>query len=104
VVKVEAGAKTTDRDIACRLLAIAVLGFYVFKISGPWRWIFIITATAALWLDAFVGIIQAFAKLPPLHELAPKGSEPPFPFAALRDGRLVDRLVPVERLIAAPTP
>jgi hypothetical protein len=60
------------------LLAIAVLGIYVFKISGPWRWIFIITATAALWLDAFVGVIQAFAKLPPLHELAPNGSEPPF--------------------------
>jgi hypothetical protein len=60
------------------LLAIAVLGIHVFKISGPWRWIFIITATAALWLDAFVGVIQAFAKLPPLHELAPNGSEPPF--------------------------
>jgi hypothetical protein len=45
------------------LLAIAVLGVYVFKISGPWRLIFIITATAALWLDAFVGVIQAFAKL-----------------------------------------
>ena len=60
------------------LLAIAVLGIYVFRISGPWRWIFIITATAALWLDAFVGVIQAFAKLPSLHEFAPNGSEPPF--------------------------
>src|SRR6516165_4837477 len=28
------------------LLAIAVLGIYVFKNAGPWRWIFIITATA----------------------------------------------------------
>jgi VanZ family protein len=60
------------------LLAIAVLGIYVFKNAGPWRWIFIIAATAALWFDAFVGVIQAFAKLPSLHELAPNGSEPPF--------------------------
>jgi len=60
-----------------------VLGIYVFKISGPWRWIFIITATAALWLDAFVGVIQAFAKLPFLHELAPNGSEPPFAIVQL---------------------
>jgi hypothetical protein len=60
------------------LLAMAVLGIYVFRISGPWRWIFIITATAALWLDALVGVIQAFAKLPSLHEFAPNGSEPPF--------------------------
>ena len=65
------------------LLAIAVLGIYVFKISGPWRLIFIITATAALWLDAFVGVIQAFAKLPFLHELAPNGSEPPFAIVQL---------------------
>ena len=45
------------------LLAIAVLGIYVFKNAGLWRWIFIIAATAALWFDAFVGVIQAFAKL-----------------------------------------
>jgi hypothetical protein len=32
----------------------------------------------ALYLDAFVGVIQAFAKLSFLHELVPTGSEPPF--------------------------
>jgi hypothetical protein len=60
------------------LLAIAVLAIYVFRVSGPWRWIFVIAATAALYLDAFVGVIQAFNKLAFLHELAPNGSEPPF--------------------------
>ena len=60
------------------LLAVAVLSIYVFRVSGPWRWIFVVTAMAALYLDAFVGVIQAFAKLPALHELAPTGSEPPF--------------------------
>jgi hypothetical protein len=60
------------------LLAIAVLAVYVFRVSGPWRWIFIVTAMTALYLDAFVGVIQAFNKLSFLHELAPNGSEPPF--------------------------
>jgi hypothetical protein len=60
------------------LLAVAVLSIYVFRVSGPWRWIFVVAAMAALYLDAFVGVIQAFAKLPALHELAPTGSEPPF--------------------------
>jgi hypothetical protein len=60
------------------LLAIAVLAIYVFKVGGAWRWIFLVTAIAALYLDAFVGVIQAFAKQPFLHELAPNGSEPPF--------------------------
>ena len=32
----------------------------------------------AFYLDAFVGVIQAFAKLPFLHALAPTQSEPPF--------------------------
>jgi len=60
------------------LLAIALASIYVFRVSGPWRWIFVVTALTALYLDAFVGVIQAFAKLPALHALAPTGSEPPF--------------------------
>ena len=38
---------------------------------------------AALYLDFFVGVIQAFAKIPALHELAPTQSEPPFLVAQL---------------------
>jgi hypothetical protein len=60
------------------LLAVALASIYVFRSSGPWRWIFVVTALTALYLDAFVGVIQAFAKLPALHALAPTGSEPPF--------------------------
>ncbi len=60
------------------LLAIAVLAIYVFRLRGAWRWIYVVTAMAALYLDAFVGVIQAFAKLTFLHTLAPTQSEPPF--------------------------
>jgi len=60
------------------LLAIAVLGIYAFRLHGAWRWIYVITAMVALYLDAFVGVIQAFAKLPFLHALAPTQLEPPF--------------------------
>lgn len=38
----------------------------------------IATATAALCLNVFVGVIQAFSKLPGLHVLARTQSEPPF--------------------------
>jgi hypothetical protein len=60
------------------LLAIAVLVVYVFRLRGAWRRIYVVTAMAALYLDAFVGVIQAFAKLTFLHALAPTQSEPPF--------------------------
>ena len=60
------------------LLAIAVLAIYAFRLRGAWRWIYVVTAIIALYLDAFVGVIQAFAKLAFLHALAPTQSEPPF--------------------------
>lgn len=60
------------------LLAIAVLALYAFKLHGIWRWVYIVTAVAALYLNVFVGVIQAFLKVPSLHALAPTQSEPPF--------------------------
>jgi hypothetical protein len=33
------------------------------------------------WLNVFVLVAQSFLKVPALHELAPKGSEPPFAIA-----------------------
>ena len=50
----------------------------VFRLSGPWRPIYVITATIALWLNCFVGVVQGFQKLPFLIPLAPTQSEPPF--------------------------
>src|SRR3954468_19608776 len=62
------------------LLAIACIALYVMKLSGSWRWIYVVTAMTALYLNVFVLIIQAFLKVGPLHALAPSvpPSEPPF--------------------------
>jgi hypothetical protein len=62
------------------LLAVACLALYVRKLSGAWRWIYVVTALSALYLNVFVLIIQSFLKIGPLHALAPSvpPSEPPF--------------------------
>jgi hypothetical protein len=60
------------------LLVVAAAGYYLFHLAGAWRWIYVVTAMAALYLDAFVGVIQAFLKVPALHQLAPTQSEQPF--------------------------
>lgn len=65
------------------LLAIAVSAYYLFRLAGAWRWIYVVTALAALYLDFFVGVIQSFMKIPSLHALAPTQSEPPFLVAQL---------------------
>jgi len=62
------------------LLAIACIALYVMKLSGAWRWVYVVTAMISLYLNVFVLIIQAFLKVPALHALAPSvpPSEPPF--------------------------
>jgi hypothetical protein len=60
------------------LLIGAVAAYYGFRLVGPWRWIFVACAVAALYLNVFVAVAQGFMKVPALHALAPTGSEPPF--------------------------
>jgi hypothetical protein len=60
------------------LLAVAVIAHYTFQPAGAWRWVYVIAAMIGLYLNAFVGVIQAFAKLTFLNSSAPTQSEPPF--------------------------
>ena len=69
--------------ISLVLLAAAVVGLYAFHLAGPWRWVYIVAATMALYLNVFVGVTQSFQKLPSLQALAPTQSEPPFVIAQL---------------------
>lgn len=62
------------------LLAVACFALYSKKLSGRWRWIYVLTAMISLYLNVFVLVIQSFLKIGPLHALAPSipPSEPPF--------------------------
>lgn len=69
--------------ISLVLLAVALLALYAFRLAGPWRWVYVATALASLYFNVFVGVVQAFQKLPFLQALAPTQSEPPFAVAQL---------------------
>lgn len=56
----------------------AFFGLYLFHLDGVWRAIFVVTATADLYLNCFVLVVQAFQKVPMLAALAPTQSEAPF--------------------------
>ena len=64
--------------ISLFLLAIAILARYGRRLAGAWRWIYVVTAMMALYLNFFVLIVQLFQKVPALKALAPTQSEPPF--------------------------
>jgi hypothetical protein len=69
--------------ISLVLLAAAIAALYVFHLAGFWRGLYIVCATMALYLNCFVGVVQAFQKLSFLQPLAPTQSEPPFLIAQI---------------------
>jgi uncharacterized membrane protein SirB2 len=65
------------------VLAVALVTRYVSRLAGASRWIYVIAALLALYLNVFVGIVQAFQKLAFLQALAPTESEPPYLYTQL---------------------
>jgi hypothetical protein len=64
--------------ISLVLLAIAMLARYAMHLAGAWRWIYVVSALMALYLNVLVGVVQSFEKAPALKALAPTQTEAPF--------------------------
>jgi hypothetical protein len=64
--------------ISLVVLAVALLALYARRLQGWWRPVYVVTATLALYLNFFVGVVQAFQKVPVLQSMAPTQSESPF--------------------------
>ena len=69
--------------ISLVVLAIAIFARYPRKLAGAWRWLYVMTATIALYLNVFALIAQLFQNIPAMKALAPTQSDPPFLVAQL---------------------
>jgi hypothetical protein len=67
--------------ISLLVLGLAILALYVYRLAGSWRWIYVASAVVALYLNTFVGVVQAFQKIAFFQALAPTQTEPPFAIA-----------------------
>jgi hypothetical protein len=65
------------------VLASAVVALYGLHLRGAWRAIYAVSVGLALYFNVFVGVVQAFLKVPVLHALAPQQTEAPFVAAQL---------------------
>jgi hypothetical protein len=65
------------------VLAVAIIALYGLHYRSIWRGIYVVCMALALYFNVFVGVVQAFLKLPALHALAPQQTEPPFVVAQL---------------------
>ena len=73
----------TGGIISLVVLAIAIFARYPRKLAGAWRWLYVITAMIALYLNVFALIAQLFQNVAAVKALAPTLSEPPFLVAQL---------------------
>ena len=80
---VKFGAAHAVGAVSLVVLVLAILALYIYRLAGPWRWLYVVAALSAFYLNVFVGIVQAFQKLPLLRALAPTQSEPPFAITQL---------------------
>ncbi len=64
--------------ISLVVLALALAALYGRGLRGAWRPVYVVSVILALYLNVFVGVVQAFQKIPALRGLAPTGTEAPF--------------------------
>jgi hypothetical protein len=64
--------------ISLVVLAVVIYARYARDLAGAWRKVYVIGAVFAFYLNFVVLIVQSFQKVPVLHALAPKQTEPPF--------------------------
>jgi hypothetical protein len=64
--------------ISLVVLAPVIYARYPRHLDGNWRRVYVIGAVFAFYLNFVVLIVQSFQKVPALHALAPKQTEPPF--------------------------
>jgi len=67
-------------------LLFAILGRYVFHMTGKWRAIYVITSVIALYLNCFVLVIQTFEKIFGPKPLQHPTSQPSGPVFAATQG------------------
>jgi hypothetical protein len=53
------------------MLLPALAARYLFRLRGPWRVVYVVTATISLYLNCFVLVVQSFLKVPALHAIVP---------------------------------
>jgi hypothetical protein len=64
--------------LSLAVLAVTLVALYSYRLKGVSRWIYVTGAVLALYLNVFVGVVQAFLKIPVLSALAPTQESPVF--------------------------
>src|SRR5436853_2387506 len=64
--------------ISSVVLVVTIYARYAKHLAGAWRWIYVVGAVLTLYFNVFVGVVQAFQKIPALNAMALTQTEQPF--------------------------
>lgn len=64
--------------VASVIFAALLVARFAFHNRGFWRWVYAAGMVLSLYLLAFVGVVQAFLKIPFVNAFAPTQTEPAF--------------------------
>ena len=64
--------------VASIIFAALLVARFVFRFHGWWRWVYAAAMVLSVYLLAFVGVVQAFLKIPFVNAFAPTQTEPAF--------------------------
>ncbi|TDU31846.1 hypothetical protein DFR24_1229 [Panacagrimonas perspica] len=67
--------------LSLAVLAVTYWARWKASLAGGWRKAYIVTLAVAIYLDAFVFVVQAFLKVPALTAIAPTQQSPGFAIA-----------------------
>lgn len=70
-------------SVALIVLLVAILARYAFRLAGPWRSTYAVTAVLGVHSLVFFAIGEAFLRVPALNAMAPTLTELPFALAQL---------------------
>ncbi|WCP13188.1 hypothetical protein sphantq_01606 [Sphingobium sp. AntQ-1] len=87
--------------VSTLVLIVALVALYGLKLRGRARVVYAVSATAALWLNLFVLVVQSFLKVPLLNAFAPTGTESPF--LAAQGLLLIAMLILVAAIVRQPS-
>lgn len=60
------------------ILPVTLAAFYLKRLAGPWRRVFVVTSVVVLYFNVFVLMVQLFQKFPLLIAAAPSQQAPAF--------------------------
>lgn len=83
--------------LSLSVITLAIFARAAFRLEGPWRGVYVVSISAALYFTCVAAVTQAFAKISVLRNVAPAGGQP---FSLITQGAVLIAFIVLTALAA----